>query len=859
MTSVDLDRLLADSAWLRNLTRKLVGDDQAADLQQDVVLAALTQPVASKAGRSWLAAVAHNLAVTLLRRRSTERRHALHLALKEPDPSPAELVATAELQQRVGASVLALPEVYRDTVLMRFLQGLSVAATAQAMNVPEETVRTRQRRALALLRERLEPKGKSSAAVAFLVTSAIWGVVVNSKQVAAAALLLVAGLITWSLVPEPTRPASPTETADATLARGRLDGLPSVPPDAVVSIAPDRVEAVGAAELPTATAATTAVLTVNVHWLDGAPAASVAVLCCAAQSGEAASHAATTDAAGEVLFDGLAPGRYQVQTAQYQSKLVDLVAGEPCRVDLLQERGFVVRGIVLDAGGGPVGGAELRIAHVAVVPSWSFVVGRSDRLGRFQIPGCRGGMSVGAAGPQSGISDFVLLTTERHGGAEAEELVLRLDDQAGALRGRVVTPAGQPVAGAWVQLGEDVSRLTPDAQGRLWSSPPVSLTSTDAEGRFAIAIAPLRQHRLLVCRRGFASHTESVDLLAHVTSEVVVVLHPGGLLTGTVRDEDGQPIAGAEIEMPWWPTLQCSATTAGDGAFVLRDLPPGPIEFSVQAPGRAKQQRTLVFVGGEQQTLDVVLGKGLRIGGRLLDAARQPLASWWLSLPEGRRARTDAEGRFVLTNAAPVGNVVVVRADFGFVPEVLRFEDVVAGEDRTFEVPADRMPSARVRGQCLAADGTPLAGVGLDLQQGGQFVLLNNQVARAGEDGRFDLGPFPPGVYEIRPTHLHVAFQPLRVEVQANDSRDVGLLRGAEAASLLVNLTGEAALLARTVVEVEAGGHRSRAGGGGAQRRASRLFPGRYRLVVRLDDRLLHEAEVELTAGAEMIRECVVR
>jgi len=45
MTGVfDLDRLLADSTWLRNLTRKLVGDDHASDLQQDVVLAALTQP-----------------------------------------------------------------------------------------------------------------------------------------------------------------------------------------------------------------------------------------------------------------------------------------------------------------------------------------------------------------------------------------------------------------------------------------------------------------------------------------------------------------------------------------------------------------------------------------------------------------------------------------------------------------------------------------------------------------------------------------------------------------------------------------------------------------------------------------------
>jgi RNA polymerase sigma-70 factor (ECF subfamily) len=136
------EHLLAETAWLHSLARRLVGDpEEAADLQQEVTAAALAQPGSAAVGRSWLAAVARNLAVSLRRRRAAEHRGLRALPAPEPAPSPAELVATAELQQRAIAAVLALPTVYRDTVLLRFLRGLSLAATAQAMGVPEETVR----------------------------------------------------------------------------------------------------------------------------------------------------------------------------------------------------------------------------------------------------------------------------------------------------------------------------------------------------------------------------------------------------------------------------------------------------------------------------------------------------------------------------------------------------------------------------------------------------------------------------------------------------------------------------------------------------------------------------------------------
>src|SRR5690606_20820602 len=124
----------------------------ADDLQQDVAAALLAQPAAARLGRAWLATVARNLAGMLARRRARESRRLRELALREPAPPTDELAASAELQQRAVAAVLALPRPQRDTVLLRFMHGLSLQATALEMGVPEETVRTRQRRALARLR-----------------------------------------------------------------------------------------------------------------------------------------------------------------------------------------------------------------------------------------------------------------------------------------------------------------------------------------------------------------------------------------------------------------------------------------------------------------------------------------------------------------------------------------------------------------------------------------------------------------------------------------------------------------------------------------------------------------------------------
>ncbi len=53
-------------------------------------------------------------------------------------------------------AIASLPEELRQVIILRYLTGLTLAEAAQALQIPQGTVVTRQRRALALLRVELE-------------------------------------------------------------------------------------------------------------------------------------------------------------------------------------------------------------------------------------------------------------------------------------------------------------------------------------------------------------------------------------------------------------------------------------------------------------------------------------------------------------------------------------------------------------------------------------------------------------------------------------------------------------------------------------------------------------------------------
>jgi RNA polymerase sigma-70 factor (ECF subfamily) len=156
MSSMEV--LLAHARFLRGLSRALVADEHLADdLVQDTWLAALRRPpVETDSARPWVARVFRNLRASAWRRDSRRRRRELGASRREVLASAAEIAEREDAARRVIEAVFRLDEPYRSAVLHRFYEGLAPRDIARLQGLPVETVRTRLKRALEMLRRDLD-------------------------------------------------------------------------------------------------------------------------------------------------------------------------------------------------------------------------------------------------------------------------------------------------------------------------------------------------------------------------------------------------------------------------------------------------------------------------------------------------------------------------------------------------------------------------------------------------------------------------------------------------------------------------------------------------------------------------------
>jgi RNA polymerase sigma-70 factor (ECF subfamily) len=77
-------------------------------------------------------------------------------SLEAPGAGPEHMAATAELRRLLEASIDRLPDDFRTVFILRDVEGLSVAETAETLTIPEETVKTRLHRARRRLQHDLE-------------------------------------------------------------------------------------------------------------------------------------------------------------------------------------------------------------------------------------------------------------------------------------------------------------------------------------------------------------------------------------------------------------------------------------------------------------------------------------------------------------------------------------------------------------------------------------------------------------------------------------------------------------------------------------------------------------------------------
>ncbi|MGE5537556.1 MAG: RNA polymerase sigma factor [Solirubrobacterales bacterium] len=167
---------------LFRLVRAVLGSDaEAEDVLQDSYIRAFAS-LKDFAGRSsfqtWLSAIALNEARGRLRRRrelaslTDITESDLSEAMRRqgggmPAPDPEDAMARTEMRRVLEHAIDDLPPHYRSVFVLRAVEQLSVRDTAEALGIPEDTVKTRFHRARRLLRQSLGEAARDAIADIF--------------------------------------------------------------------------------------------------------------------------------------------------------------------------------------------------------------------------------------------------------------------------------------------------------------------------------------------------------------------------------------------------------------------------------------------------------------------------------------------------------------------------------------------------------------------------------------------------------------------------------------------------------------------------------------------------------------------
>ncbi|MGE3164640.1 MAG: sigma-70 family RNA polymerase sigma factor [Planctomycetota bacterium] len=778
-----IESLFEHSAWVRRLALRLVADDaRADDLAQDAWLAANEAELRDPgAVRAWLRTLVRHLASRGRRSEQRRREREARVARDESLPATADLVERAELQRRLVDAVLGLPEPYRSTVLLRYFHEMSAAEMAKRLGVPAPSVRTRLRRGLQLLRERLNDDDRADscswreciaswwllgaasgqrvargAGAGSAVAAAVGGVIVAKKLVVVATVTVLA-LFIWLAATSSDEPREPAVAARERDDRafGEAAREHRRDPESTAE-APPRLDDVRYGELLRWSGSVIEATT-------GEPVegASIEVYRRSGLGSEQPLGRATSGADGRFALGlGREIDEASVFITATKSGFVpwaqySLNTG---RADLLCEltAGVIVRGIVVDAAGRPVESGR-------VVPATNLqAVGlREDggiqyRLPSRLIPNEAVQIAAGGRFEVALVGSPVAFQAVVPGHPAAQSDVLPLEEAARELV-RIVVPDGSAVVG--FVTGPDGTPI-PGVKGRVFESSvgliagaPLHEATSDDTGR--IAFEHVRAVRQLVL-----SHPEYIELSqerfrTHAGAEPFnASLQPGRWVTARLIDEQRRPVSCELVEIIAG-TFQSYCRTSAAGllrtpAFPL-DAPFATLRargFDEQSVSCASDMREvavgdLVFKRARTLTVHVMdlTGAGIPCATVEVRGPAKPGPEAWHYSNLFARISTDQSGRAVVSQPSESTAFVQARAH-GMSPSVSLWDS--SSSDSRIELVL--RPEACVVGRVIDRDGRPQVGVRLRIElEGGPrdpFCVFTpfDVSAHTDREGRFRVG-----------------------------------------------------------------------------------------------------------------------
>jgi RNA polymerase sigma-70 factor (ECF subfamily) len=661
---VPAEQLLAHRAFVRRLALRLVADSSTAeDLVQQAFLVALRRPPRTDGDvRPWLARVVRSLAINRHAAEAARQERELRYGHERATPAPQHITSAAETEALLLETLRSLEPIYREVLSLRYYEGLPPRAIAARLGIAVETVRTRQKRGLQRMRERLEQRGAWALAVGLLLLRR------PRSAAAAASVAVVAGLSLVLLLVVTQREANGPWGAPAHVAllapdvEGQRElassTRPSVDPqrEPIANSTQPRVESAVSSAAPT-TAGELAV-DVAVTRPDGGPAAG-AQIWIRRPDQACAEQVAECDATGHAQLESIPKGSWICASAEpfresvlWKLDLPQFGLTADKRVELkLDEPLPPLEVRVEDADGRRLPEASVRIVpdrRPFPVDQDRFASHRERRIGpgehdgAFEVRGLRSFVWVIAASAP-GYADACVRRHVR--AAQAAPAVVLTLGRGRELAGRLLLPDGRPAARATLHVDPG------------FPFEPHSVRANDA-GEYELTrlpAVPLSLHAFArIDDAGFTARSSC----APDTSVWSATLTPGGLLMGEARWDDGAAYAGAEIELAQGAT-RVRAVTDEFGNFSIEACPQPPYQVAVARAGSAGEYECVVSVTDPLSRVRLTAARhAASIEGKLSideSAGERTLSLWLRALDwnEDREVPLDSATRRFTVAAAP--------------------------------------------------------------------------------------------------------------------------------------------------------------------------------------------------------------
>jgi carboxypeptidase family protein len=328
------------------------------------------------------------------------------------------------------------------------------------------------------------------------------------------------------------------------------------------------------------------------------------------------------------------------------------------------------------------------------------------------------------------------------------------------VRGRVLAAKDEmPVAGATVSL----SRAQGFGMRMMGSDDQEAAAITGIDGAFAIAGLESRTYSVAASQPDYSTNNGRVEVPADAdVDDFVIRLSKGGILTGTVRDAQKQPVVGASVLVTKIPMggVPQTVTTGPDGRYTIEKMAPGDYIVMRQNLGGP----VMIMAGikqatvreGETTVFDLDEVSKITLTGRVLKGG-QPVSNAMLFFSKGdapgvdmRTATSDPSGRYQVGLDEAGSYRVGVQGSGAFFSRGMSAIKLDV-PDQPAPVLDITLRAAGIVGRVTDTDGKPVASAMISARPTGENPAggAGGMNASTSGDGSYTIDNLSTGTYEV--------------------------------------------------------------------------------------------------------------